>query len=113
MAEGLVNYTRLDNDELTIILTQGLRISSDDEVLIVNENDQPVDYGTPGNLLTRGPYTIRGYYKAPEQNKTDFTSEGFYRTGDIVIQNERGYLTVVGRKKDYINRGGEKLLPKK
>ncbi|MGM9928875.1 MAG: 2,3-dihydroxybenzoate-AMP ligase, partial [Bacillus sp. (in: firmicutes)] len=58
---------------------------------------------------TRGPYTIQGYYKAPEHNAKAFTKDGFYRTGDVVSVNEQGYLTVEGREKDQINRGGEKI----
>ncbi|KTR76671.1 enterobactin synthase subunit E [Microbacterium oxydans] len=111
MAEGLVNYTRLDDDLETVISTQGLRISEDDEVRVVDEADRPVPPGSPGALLTRGPYTIRGYFRAPEHDARSFTDDGFYRTGDIVIEREDGYLTVVGRSKDQINRGGEKIVP--
>lgn len=111
MAEGLVNYTALDDDTETVIGTQGCRISAGDEVLVVDDDDRPVASGTPGHLLTRGPYTIRGYYRAPEHNAAAFTDDGFYRTGDIVIERDDGYLTVVGRSKDQINRGGEKVAP--
>jgi len=62
-----------------------------------------------GELLTRGPYTIRGYFAAPEQNASSFTTEGFYRTGDLVRSDSQGNLTVEGRAKDHINRGGEKI----
>lgn len=111
MAEGLVNYTRLTDDTETVWQTQGLRISPDDEVRVVDDIDRPVPRGTVGHLLTRGPYTIRGYYRAPEHNRRAFTADGFYRTGDLVIEREDGYLTVVGRAKDQINRGGEKIPP--
>jgi 2,3-dihydroxybenzoate-AMP ligase len=111
MAEGLVNYTRLDDDAETVEQTQGLRISPHDEVLVVDEQDRPVPPGTPGQLLTRGPYTIRGYLGAPEHDRRAFTADGFYRTGDVVVERADGYLTVVGRVKDQINRGGEKIAP--
>lgn len=111
MAEGLVNYTRLDDDVDTIVSTQGLRISPHDEVLVVDDADAPVPTGTPGHLLTRGPYTIRGYYRAPEHDARSFTTDGFYRTGDLVVERADGYLTVVGRSKDQINRAGEKIAP--
>ncbi len=111
MAEGLVNYTRLNDDEVTIATTQGRPISPEDEVRVVDDNDEDVAPGEPGHLLTRGPYTIRGYYRAPEHNARSFTSDGFYRTGDIVRAIDRGYLTVLGRSKDQINRGGEKIAP--
>ncbi|QDQ88271.1 (2,3-dihydroxybenzoyl)adenylate synthase [Alcaligenaceae bacterium SJ-26] len=109
MAEGLVNYTRLDDDDETMIGTQGRPISPDDEIRLVDDQDRDVPAGEPGNLLTRGPYTIRGYHNNPTANARSFTEEGFYRTGDIVRLTERGYLVVQGRAGDHINRGGEKI----
>ena len=109
MAEGLVSYTRFDMNKEQIVHTQGLKISMDDEILIVNDEDEPVLLGEVGHLLTRGPYTIRGYYNAPEHNQRSFTSDGFYRTGDLVRLREDGCIVVEGRAKDQINRGGEKI----
>lgn len=109
MAEGLVNYTRLDDPEERIVTTQGRPISPDDELLIVDDRDRPVAPGTPGHLLTRGPYTIRGYHNAPDANARSFTADGYYRTGDVVARTADGYLIVHGRAHDHINRGGEKV----
>ncbi|WDD94332.1 (2,3-dihydroxybenzoyl)adenylate synthase [Burkholderia sp. FERM BP-3421] len=109
MAEGLVNYTRLDDPREVVAQTQGRPISPDDEIRIVDDEDRPVAPGAIGNLLTRGPYTIRGYYRAEAHNARAFTSDGFYRTGDRVRMTEDGYLVVEGRAKDQINRGGEKV----
>nr|QIE08472.1 2,3-dihydroxybenzoate-AMP ligase [Streptomyces sp.] len=111
MAEGLVNYTRLDDDQETVVTTQGRPISPDDEIRIVDTAGQEVAEGEFGHLLTRGPYTIRGYWRAPEHNATAFTEDGFYRTGDIVRRTGTGHLVVEGRAKDQINRGGEKIAP--
>ncbi|RII14757.1 2,3-dihydroxybenzoate-AMP ligase [Streptomyces sp. YIM 130001] len=111
MAEGLVNYTRLDDDHETVVTTQGLPISPDDEVRVVDDAGLDVAEGEFGHLLTRGPYTIRGYWRAPEHNATAFTGDGFYRTGDIVRRTGTGHLVVEGRAKDQINRGGEKVAP--
>ena len=111
MAEGLVNYTRPDDPEETIVNTQGRPISPADEILIVDDLDHPVAEGAHGHLLTRGPYTIRAYHDAPEANARAFTADGFYRTGDIVSRSAGGYLTVHGRATDQINRGGEKVSP--
>ncbi|MGW8630527.1 (2,3-dihydroxybenzoyl)adenylate synthase [Streptomyces sp. NPDC055793] len=111
MAEGLVNYTRLEDDPETVVTTQGLPISPDDEVRIVDDGDRDVPDGEFGHLLTRGPYTIRGYWRAPDHNGRSFTEEGFYRTGDIVRRTPSGHLVVEGRAKDQINRGGEKVAP--
>lgn len=109
MAEGLVNYTRLDDPEDVILNTQGRPISPDDEVLVLDDEDHPVPTGEVGHLLTRGPYTIRGYYRAAEHNERAFTPEGFYRTGDLVRWTADGNIVVSGRAKDQINRGGEKI----
>jgi 2,3-dihydroxybenzoate-AMP ligase len=62
-----------------------------------------------GALLTRGPYTPRGYFRATEHNARAFTPDGWYRTGDIVRLHPSGNLVVEGRDKDMINRGGEKI----
>lgn len=109
MAEGLVNYTRLDDDEKTILTTQGRPISPDDEVWVADENGDPLPSGAVGRLMTRGPYTFRGYYKSPEHNAASFDANGFYCSGDLIEINPQGYITVQGREKDQINRGGEKI----
>lgn len=109
MAEGLVCYTRAEDDAQTVATTQGRPMSAGDEVLVVDDDDNAVPEGDVGHLLTRGPYTIRGYYKAPEHNKSAFTRDGFYRTGDIARVLPSGHLVVEGRSKDQINRGGEKI----
>ncbi|MEV6522217.1 (2,3-dihydroxybenzoyl)adenylate synthase [Longispora sp. NPDC051575] len=109
MAEGLVNYTRLDDPEDIVTGTQGRPISPDDELRVVDEDDEPVWPGEVGHLLTRGPYTIRGYYRADAHNARAFTRDGFYRTGDLVRLTDGGYVVVEGRDKDQINRGGEKV----
>lgn len=109
MAEGLNNYTRLDDPEEVIFNTQGRPLSSADEVMVVGDDGRPVAPGERGELITRGPYTVRGYYKAPEHNAVAFTPEGFYRTGDLVRVTPSGNFSVEGRIKDLINRGGEKI----
>jgi 2,3-dihydroxybenzoate-AMP ligase len=109
MAEGLLNYTRLDDPEDVVCTTQGRPMSEGDEIRVVDELDHDVPDGTPGALLTRGPYTPRGYYRAPEQNARAFTTDGWYRSGDIVRRRPDGNLVVEGRDKDMINRGGEKI----
>ncbi|RYY73489.1 MAG: 2,3-dihydroxybenzoate-AMP ligase, partial [Comamonadaceae bacterium] len=101
MAEGLVNYTRLDDSEAIILNTQGRPISPDDEVLIVDDHGQPVPEGQSGYLLTRGPYTIRGYHNDDAANARSFTDDGFYRTGDVVLRTPEGYLNVQGRAHDH------------
>lgn len=109
MAEGLVNYTRLDDPQEVILTTQGRPISPADEVRILDDNGDPVPDGVAGHLYTRGPYTIGAYWNAPEANARAFTPDGFYCTGDIVARRPGGYLEVQGRASDHINRAGEKI----
>jgi len=98
MAEGLLCFTRLDDPGDVVEGTQGRPALPDDEVRIVD-----------GELQARGPYTIAGYFRAPEANAVAFTADGFYRTGDLVRRHPSGNLVVEGRVKDVINRSGEKI----
>ena len=109
MAEGLVNYTHLDDADDVINTTQGRPLSVDDEIRVVDTADCDVAEGDVGELLTRGPYTVRGYYRAAEYNCSVFTANGYYRTGDLVRQLPGGHLVVEGRVKEVINRGGDKV----
>jgi len=109
MAEGLLNFTRLDDPEPLVIGSQGVPMSADDEVRLVDEDGADVADGEPGELLVRGPYTLRGYYRADEHNARSFTPDGYYRSGDVVRRLSSGHLVVEGRLKDIINRGGEKI----
>lgn len=59
--------------------------------------------------MTRGPYTFRGYFNSPEHNASAFDANGFYCSGDLISIDDAGYITVQGREKDQINRGGEKI----
>ncbi|WP_422615493.1 salicylate synthase [Photorhabdus luminescens] len=108
-AEGLLCYTRLDDSYEVIINTQGRPLSEEDEIKIVDANLQPVAPGEVGELITRGPYTITGYYRAEQHNTVAFTTDGFYRTGDLVRMTSDGNLIVEGRIKEQINRSGEKI----
>lgn len=109
MAEGLVNYTRLDDDDQHILTTQGCPMSPDDELWVADDDGNPLPVGETGRLMTRGPYTFRGYYQSPEHNAAAFDKDGFYCSGDLISLTEDGYVKVEGRQKDQINRGGEKI----
>ncbi|HDY7476494.1 TPA: (2,3-dihydroxybenzoyl)adenylate synthase [Vibrio vulnificus] len=109
MAEGLIACTRLGDDKEIIATRQGRPVSEWDEVLVVDDQGKPVAVGEEGELLTRGPYTLSGYYRAPEHNLRAFTDEGYYRSGDRVVVDSQGYFTVTGRIKDVIIRAGENI----
>lgn len=109
MAEGLLTMSRPDDDPHSVLHTQGRPVSPADEVKIVDERGAELPAGATGELLTRGPYTLRGYYRAPEHNARAFTDDGFYRTGDLASLTPEGRLIVQGRLKDVVIRGGDKI----
>lgn len=110
-AEGLNCYTDLDDPEDIVCTCQGKPISEADEIRIVDENGNEVVQGQYGELLTRGPYTIDGYYKLPDANRESFTVDGYYRTGDRIMLTPERNIRVGGRAKEQINRAGEKIMP--
>jgi 2,3-dihydroxybenzoate-AMP ligase len=109
MSEGLLMFVRL-NDPLDVSQeTVGRPVCPDDEVRILDDDDREILGGEVGELCCRGPYTLRGYFGVPEYNARTFTSDGFYRSGDLMRRHKSGNFVVEGRKKDLINRGGEKI----
>lgn len=113
MGEGLCLLTSPDDPPSVRMVSVGHELSEFDEVRLLEPGTEtPAEKGEAGELCCRGPYTTRGYLNEPEQNLAAFTSDGFYRTGDLVaermINGVRCY-TFEGRTKDLVNRGGEKV----
>jgi 2,3-dihydroxybenzoate-AMP ligase len=110
MSEGMLMFVRRGDPEDVRLETVGRPIcEEDDEVRLLDDDDNEVAPGEVGELCCRGPYTLRGYYGVPEYNERAFTSDGFYRSGDLMRRHPSGNYMVEGRKKDLINRGGEKI----
>ncbi len=109
MSEGCIMFVRKGDPEEVLLETSGRPVSPDDEIRLLDDDDKEVADGEVGEFCVRGPYTLRGYYGAPEHNQRAFTTDGFYRSGDLMIRHRSGNYIVAGRKKDLINRGGEKI----
>jgi 2,3-dihydroxybenzoate-AMP ligase len=109
MAEGLIMFVRPSDPPGVRRETCGRPASPDDEVYLVDSGGNVVPDGEPGELIVRGPYTLRGYFRSPEHNARAFTPDGFYRSGDLLRKTPSGNYVVEGRVKDLINRGGEKI----
>jgi len=109
MAEGLVTFNKLDDPAQVRHETVGPSWCEDDEIRILDDAGRDVPPGVVGELAVRGPYTLRGYFRAPEVNARAFTADGFYLSGDLLRSHACGGFVVEGRKKDLINRGGEKI----
>jgi 2,3-dihydroxybenzoate---[aryl-carrier protein] ligase len=109
MSEGMLFFVRLDDPQEVKLETCGRPVSPDDEVKLADDDGREVADGEVGELTCRGPYTLRGYFGVPEYNARQFTPDGFYRSGDLMRRHPSGNYVVEGRKKDLINRGGEKI----
>jgi 2,3-dihydroxybenzoate-AMP ligase len=113
MSEGMNMYTR-ENDSVEVLdWGVGRPISHFDEARLVKPGSE-IDIGLDeiGEFICRGPYTLSGYYNAPERNREAFTPDGFYRTGDLLTSkmvNGERIFAFAGRVKDVISRGQEKI----
>ena len=79
---------------------------------IVDDAGKVVRHGEIGNLQVKGNNVFRGYWKMPEKTAEDFTSDGFFNTGDKAVINSEGYISIVGRSKDMIISGGLNIYPR-
>lgn len=108
-SEGPAAMSRLDADIDTICHTVGEKDCPYAQVKIVDQNLQEVPPNKEGELITKGPNIFNGYFKSDEENKNVFTEDGFFRTGDLAKISEEGIITITGRIKETILRGGETL----
>ena len=81
------------------------------EVAVLDASGAKLAAGTPGQVAIKGPSVIDGYAANPQANAESFL-DGWFLTGDQGVLDERGYLTLIGRIKELINRGGEKISPR-
>jgi fatty-acyl-CoA synthase len=79
---------------------------------VVGDKGQPCPPGAIGEILTRGPSVTIGYYNNPDANARAFDDDGWFRTGDLGTFDSRGYLRIVGRKKEMLIRGGANIYPR-
>ena len=90
--------------------TIGLPLPSID-IAIKDDDGKTLALGESGEICIKGPQVMVGYYNQPEENKQAFTSDGFMRTGDIGIMDNRGYTKIIDRKKDMIIVSGFNVFP--
>jgi acyl-CoA synthetase (AMP-forming)/AMP-acid ligase II len=81
------------------------------QVKILDQSGQEVPQGSEAEICVRGENVMTGYLNNPEANKSSFTNEGYFRTGDQGKQDKDGYVIITGRIKELINKGGEKISP--
>jgi len=107
--EGMTTITRTTDDLETICTTVGRPTCPYDTYKVIDKAGNELTPNTQGELVLKGPGVFTGYYNNPEENKEAFTKNGFFRTGDVATIDEKGYITLTGRIKEMINRGGESI----
>jgi len=90
--------------------TVGLPMPSTD-IKLLDADDQEAVLGKPGEVCAKGPQVMKGYWQQPEANAAAFTADGYFRTGDIGVFDEKGFLRIVDRKKDMIIVSGFNVYP--
>ena len=107
--EGQTTITRSGDYLETLYRTVGMPTCPHDIYKVVDRDGKELPPNTPGELLIKGPGVFTGYYKNPRENEEVFDKDGFFRTGDMAKIDEKGYITLTGRIKEMINRGGESI----
>jgi 2,3-dihydroxybenzoate-AMP ligase len=107
--EGMTTITRITDDLETICNTVGRPTCPYDTYKVIDQNGNDLPPGSAGELVLKGPGVFTGYYNNPEENKNVFTKDGFFRTGDVAVINNNGYIKLTGRIKEMVNRGGESI----
>ncbi len=107
--EGMTCITRTTDSLETICGTVGRPTFPYDTYKVVDIRGNTLPPGKEGELVIKGPCVFTGYYNNPEENAYVFDKDGFFRTGDLAKINEKGYITLTGRIKEMINRGGESI----
>lgn len=104
----VLTVNRLDQREFRSGI--GLPLPSTD-IAIRNDDGEPVAQGEAGELCARGPQIMRGYWNRPDETAKAFTDDGYFRTGDVAMQDEQGYFHIVDRKKDMVLVSGFNVYP--
>ena len=109
--EGVSIYSVYTRKSKKFLNTYKHPISGKEEIRIIKENGKDAKEYECGELIVKGPYTIKNYYNKEISNSNKFTEDGYYRTGDMALWSEKYGYEIVGRVVDQINRAGEKINP--
>ncbi len=110
--EGMTTITRTTDEFETICSTVGRPTCPYDNYKVIDYKGEGLRPNNQGELVLKGPGVFTGYYKNPEENTKAFTIDGYFKTGDVAVIDENGYITLTGRIKEMINRGGESISTK-
>ncbi len=108
-SEGMSSMTRLDHDLETICTTVGRPDCPYTRAKVIDQYEHELPPNKEGEIVYKGPTIFTGYLKSAEENKKNFTADGFFKTGDLAKIDEKGIIRITGRIKDTILRGGETI----
>ncbi|HME44876.1 MAG TPA: AMP-binding protein [Syntrophorhabdales bacterium] len=108
-SEGMSSMTRLGDDLETICTTVGRLDCPYNQVKVIDQYENELPRNKEGEIVYKGPTIFTGYLKSAEENKKNFTKDGFFKTGDLAKIDENGIIRITGRIKDTILRGGETI----
>jgi len=106
------NMTEVDDPMEVRVGTVGKVMPHQEQKIIDPETGRTVPRGQPGELCYRGHHVMRGYYNNPEGTRQTIDAAGWLHGGDLAVMDDEGYVTITGRLKDMICRGGEKIFPR-
>jgi non-ribosomal peptide synthetase component E (peptide arylation enzyme) len=107
--EGMTCITTAEDDIDTVCCTVGRKTCPRDVYKVVDFDGNTLPPGSQGELLLKGPSVFAGYYNNPAENALVFDGDGFFKTGDLAVIDQNGYVRLTGRIKEMINRGGESI----
>ncbi len=81
------------------------------QLIIVNDNEEEVPIGEPGEIYAKGPQVMPGYWNRPDETEQVFTKDGWFKTGDVGVMDQDGFIRIVDRKKEMINVSGFNVYP--
>jgi fatty-acyl-CoA synthase len=110
-ASPVITMTDLNDDIKDRVETVGKALP-EQEVMIVDDDNNPVPPGNTGELVVKGYNVMKGYFKKPEATREAIDEKGFLHSGDLAVADERGYYRIVGRKKDMYICGGFNVYPR-
>jgi 2,3-dihydroxybenzoate-AMP ligase/mycobactin salicyl-AMP ligase len=108
-SEGMSSMTRLDDDLETICTTVGRLDCPYTQAKVIDQYENELPRNKEGEIVYKGPTIFAGYLKSAEENKKNFTRDGFFKSGDLAKIDEKGIIRITGRIKDTILRGGETI----
>jgi len=108
---GAVTFTRVEEDSFERLSTSIGKANPGVEISMLGSDGKPLPVGQEGEISIKGDPVMKGYYNRPDETDLVMTDDGYFRTGDMGMMDDDGYIYILGRKKEMYIRGGENVYP--